>query len=293
MDEMDRFDSDADHLSDGSSRQPFSDSPAVSSEHMKTIAALADGSLESAERRTEIEADPLTRTALEQQTQAVMLVRDAVSDVRAPAALRERIAALADEEPKTARSRTARPVRSSGRSWGFSFAGLAGAAAAIALVLVLALSGAGGAPTVAQAAALSSRAATLPAPHHDSEGSVLLNRTESGVAFPYWEDRFHVVATGARTDTLGGRHTTTVFYRDRHGRHLAYAIVSGPALKAPPGAEHLTRNGVPMWTTTTANGTTVVTWERAGHSCVLASRDVPASQLQALASWRANGSIPY
>jgi hypothetical protein len=293
MDEMDRFDSDADHLSDGSSQQPFSDSPDVSSEHMKTIAALADGSLESAQRRAEIEADPLTRTALERQTQAVMLVRDAAADVRAPDALRERIAALQDAEPKAARSRPART--GGGRAWGFNrgFAGLAGAAAAIALVLVLTLSGAGGAPTVAQAAALSSRGATLPAPHHDSEGSVLLNRTESGVAFPYWEDRFHFVATGARTDTLGGRHTTTVFYRDRHGRHLAYAIVSGPALKAPAGAEQITRNGVPMWTATTASGTTVVTWRRAGHSCVLASRDVPAAQLQALASWRANGSIPY
>ena len=38
---------------------------------------------------------------------------------------------------------------------------------------------------------------------------------------------------------------------------------------------------------------TIVTWERGGHSCVMASRDVPAHTLERLAAWRADGSIPY
>jgi hypothetical protein len=223
-----------------------------------------------------------------------VLVRSAAADVRAPDALRERLAAL---EPDVEDERAARrlPRRMPRWSWGprrGALAGLAAAAAALALVFALAVSGTSGSPTVAQAADLSTRAATLPAPRHVAPGSVLLDRNQSGVAFPYWEDHFRWAAKGARTDTLNGRHTTTVFYTDRHGRRIAYAIVSGPPLQAPPHAEQTVRNGVPLSTFTVAD-TTIVTWERAGHSCVLASRDVPAHTLQALASWRANGSIPY
>ncbi len=47
-----------------------------------------------------------------------------------------------------------------------------------------------------------------------------------------------------------------------------------------------------MWVAT-ISGATVVTWERDGHSCVMASAQVPAASLVRLASWRANGSIPY
>jgi hypothetical protein len=288
---MDRYTSDIDGFDDGS------ESTEPSRAQMQAIAALADGTNDAPEARAEIEADPRTRELLAQQTRAVALIRDAASDVYAPDALRARIDGMqpAVAEERQRRLRVRRPARRAGRASRRSgaFAGLAGAAAAIVLVLVLTLSGAGGAPTVAQAASLSTRGSTLAAPQQIAEGKVLLDRSESGVAFPYWEDHFHWRTTGARTDTVGNRHATTVFYIDRNGRRIAYSIVSGPPLQAPPGAQQITRNGVPMWTTTTAGGTTVVTWLRAGHSCVLASRDVAPRTLQALASWRANGSIPY
>jgi len=287
MSEMDPFASHADQFSDGSTEP--------SRERMQMIAALADGSHDSPELRAEIETDPQARRLLEEQRRAVALVRGAAEEVHAPDSLRERLASL-EPDAEGARELGRRPRRPARRERGSRrwapLAGLAGAVAAIALVLVLTLSGTSGSPTVAQAAALGTQPATLPAPRHISEASFLLNRSESGVQFPYWDDHFHFRASGARTDTIGGRHTTTVFYTDRHGRRLAYAIVSGSPLATPAGAQQIVRNGVPMWTVSNA-GTTIVTWERDGHSCVLASSDVSARYLQALASWRAGGSIPY
>lgn len=281
MNEMDHF--------------PAPDSPEPSRERMKTLAALADGSLRSDERRAELEADPDTRALLEEQRRAVGLVRTAAADVHAPDALRERLKTLAPDVAgarETSR-RSRRPAsRARAPRLGGLLAGVTAVAAALIIVLALSLSGTSGSPTVAQAAALTTRPAVLPAPRQVGARTPLLDRSEAGVPFPYWDDHFHWKAVGARTDTLSGRTATTVFYVGHRGRRLAYAIVSGPALAVPQGARTVVRYGVRMWVLRLSN-TTVVTWERDGHSCVLASSEVPASTLVRLASWRANGSIPY
>jgi hypothetical protein len=298
MNEMDRFGlHDADRADDESPHGSMSapDSPEPSRERMKALAALADGSLRSAELRAEIEADPDARALLDEQVRAVALVRGAANDVHAPDALRARLPTLTPDEAgarEALRRGRRAPSRSSAPRLRGLLAGAATLAAAVVVVLALSLSGTSGSPTVAQAAALSTRPATLPAPRHLAPHSFLIDRSEAGVPFPYWEDHFHWKAIGARTDALAGRTATTVFYVDRRGRRLAYAIVSGAALPVPHGARTVVRDGVHMWVAT-ISGATVVTWERDGHSCVLASAQVPAATLVRLASWRANGSIPY
>ncbi len=94
--------------------------------------------------------------------------------------------------------------------------------------------GTSGSPTVAQAAALATRPATLPAPRH-AAALALINRARPGCRSRTGRTT-STGAVGARTDTLAGRTATTVFYVDRHGRRLAYAIVSGAPLPAPSGA---------------------------------------------------------
>lgn len=294
MTEMDRFASDTDPFDEAPRQTPLDDPPELSRDEMKTLAALADGSLRSPDARADAQADPRLAAILAEQERAVAVVRGAADDVRAPSELRERLAELAPVgalAPKPARaSRPASRVRRT-RPRGL-LAGIGALAVAVVVVLALSLSGAGGAPTVAQAAALATRPWALPAPRHAVDSSPLLSTSESGVPFPYWDDHFHVRQTAARTDTLGDRHATTVFYVDRHGRRIAYSIVSGPFLTPPKDARAIVRNGVAMWVAT-INGATVVTWARDGHTCVLVSRDVPARTLVALASWRAGGSIPY
>ena len=264
-------------------------------EEMQTLAALADGTLRSGDLRAELEADPGSRALLAEQSRAVALVRDAAAEVRAPDSLRERLKTI---EPQAAPAEEAsrRPRRGAGRSSTMRrprlLAGLAAVAAAVIVAVALSLSGTSGGPTVAQAAALATRPSTLPAPRHAGAHSYLVDRTAAGVPFPYWEDHFHWRTTGARTDTVSGRSVTTVFYVDRHARRLAYAIVSGAPLPWPSGAQTVVRNGVHMAVVNGA-GTSIVTWERAGHSCVLAATGVPTRTLVRLASWRGNGSIPY
>ncbi len=285
MSEMDEFDPDNDRA----------DLPEPSREEMMTLAALADGSLQSGERRAEVEADPAQAALLDEQRRAVALVRNAADEVSAPDALRERLADLAPEvasAPRTTRRprRTSAPPRASRRPR--LLAGFAGAAIVVVLVLTLTLSGTSGSPTLAQAAALATRPAVLAAPRHVSSRSDLVSSSEAGVPFPYWEDHFGWRTVGARTDTLSGRTATTVFYVDRHGRRIAYSIVSGAPLKVPPGATTLTRNGVHLWVVT-SGASTIVTWDRDQHSCVLVGTGVPTRTLVRLASWRGNGSIPY
>ena len=112
---------------------------------------------------------------------------------------------------------------------------------------------------------------TLPGPRAD------------GIPFPYWEDRFHWRAIGARTDRLAGRAATTVFYR-RGGQTIAYTIVSGQALSAG------LHSGLGMFSTAKGH---VVSWLRRGHTCVLSGRGVPFAALVRLATWRGHGPIPY
>jgi hypothetical protein len=236
------------------------------------LAAYADGSLPPARRAAleeRLDAEPRLRALVDEQRRAVAAVR--AIDVPAPAALRARLEAQR-------RDRRERPRRGRLALAG----GLATSVAALALVLALTLSGEGAGPSVAQAAALSERAPAQPAPPDRGRG--LLAASVEGVAFPDW-DSLGWSATGARTDELDGRRVTTVFYRGRGGGIVGYQIIPGGRLDPPGKAETSVIRGV-AYRFFAAEGRTIVTWTRQGHTCVLSGEGVRQRVLQRLASWR-------
>jgi hypothetical protein len=244
----------------------------------RDLARLADGTLESPRREVVerlVANSAELQARLREQQRAVAATRSVVQRERAPLALRMRRRAL-----------VARPRR---RSPAFAVA-LTGAAGAL-LWTVAALGGAQAGLTVAQAATLAARPATVAVAEPLDDGVTLPRVSADGLPFPYWEDRFHWHATGARTDHLDGRVATTVFY-DRGPRSIAYTIVSGHHLTAAPGARTILRAGT-LLTSFSTGGRRVVTWQRRGHTCVLSSRDAPLGALLKLAVWRGHGRIPY
>jgi hypothetical protein len=163
------------------------------------------------------------------------------------------------------------------------------AAAAIAGALVAGLTGAGSPDlSVHQASALTFREPTGPAPKHSRSDRDALAVAVNGVAFPYWEDKFGWRAVGTRTDRVAGRQVTTVFYSDRSGARIGYAIASGA--KPPRIHEGMVarRGGTHYWLLN-VNGAPVVTWLRAGHLCVVSGRGVDGATLLRLASWNDHG----
>ncbi len=243
---------------------------------MADLAAAADGTLDPA-RQAEIEAmaaeDLELADALERQRRAVTLIRGATVEIHAPLALRERLEAD--------RQRLAKPRAR--RRW-FSV-GLAGAAvAAVLLAVVLA---APGGPTVEDAAAFATAPPTAPAPA--AEGA-LLDLAQDGIAFPAWAEKLGWEATGARTDEIGGRSTTTVFYA-KDGKTLAYTIVGGDALDAPDGTV-VEAEGTPV-TVFQAGARPVATWERHGSTCVLSGEGVDRAKLAELAGWTGQGAVAF
>lgn len=259
------------------------------------LAALADGSLPP-ERARELEAEaaasPELASLLGEQRRAIALV--GAVQVAAPDRLHAQVKALTSDASQTGAARGPRPAL--GRAVGRLRPGLAlsGAltAALVAAALVIFLPGGAGAPTVVEAAALAHRPATMPAPAQDGSESNLLTRAQSGVAYPYWQDRFGWRAVGARTDRLAGRDVSTVFYDNASGARIGYSILAGRSVSAPADATVLVRNGVRL--SVVRQGTsTIVTWLRSGHSCVLSGRNVAPAMLERLASWRARDTIPY
>ncbi len=159
---------------------------------------------------------------------------------------------------------------------------------AIVLVLVLALGSAGKTtppPTVTQAAALGLQPATQAAPSENPQARGQLAIANAGVPYPYWGAR-NWQSAGLRTDTLSGRTVTTVYYTSPRGRRIAYSIVAGPALKWPAGAHTATWNGTRFDVLHPANAT-LITWRRAGHTCILIARGVSTKTLLTLANWQA------
>jgi hypothetical protein len=100
--------------------------------------------------------------------------------------------------------------------------------------------------------------------------------------FPNWTHTLGWRAVGQRHDVLDGRQAVTVYYRAR-GWHVAYTILASPALPQPQ-ASTTTLGGVEMRTLNN-NGRTIVTWRRAGHTCVISATGVPVGVLQKLASY--------
>ncbi len=254
--------------------------PSPDRRELADLSALADGTLDPARRQEvadRIAASPELSALYERERRVVAMLHQARVSERAPAGLRQRIDA----------TRPSRAVRSRRRV--LYGGGLAGALAVIALALALILPGSAPlAPSVSQAAALALRGPAGPPPAPDpSAPSVKLGRDVQEVYFPNWERRFGWVATGQRSDVIGGRSAATVYYRWHARDLLAYTIVSAPAL-GQPAASVRWLNGTEL-RTLTIGGRLVVTWRRAGHTCVLSATGVPASVLQMLASWQAPG----
>jgi hypothetical protein len=200
--------------------------------------------------------------------------------VEAPASLRERLAEAQPSRPSRARARLGRPR--------FALPVVAGGlAAVIAVVAVLAGVGGGGgsaAPSVADAAALALARPTAAAPATDA-ASTQLPAQVGGVAFPNYTYQWPAwKAAGTRHDTLAGRATTTVVYRGPQG-DVGYTIVDGKPLAEPDGARTVAAAGVKL-KVFKKDGVTVVTWQRGGHTCVLAGRGQGVEpQLVKFATW--------
>jgi anti-sigma factor RsiW len=240
------------------------------------LSALADGTLDPS-RRAEVEAriaaSPALSAAYERERRLLVALAQARSNDRAPAGLRARVEAARPSRRTVARRRIV---------YG---GGLAGALAAIALALVLLLpSGTPGAPSVSEAAALAVRGPTQAAPAPDpSNPQARLNESVGDVYFPNWASQLQWRAVGERVDRLGGRRAVTVYYEWR-GHRIAYTVVGAPAL-AEPSAPETWLDGTAL-RTLTLNGRLVVTWRRAGDTCVLSGTGVKAPELQTLAAWR-------
>jgi anti-sigma factor RsiW len=243
------------------------------------LAALADDSLAPDRRlalETMVAASPELAERLDEQRRVAATVRGVAASVEAPAGLRARVGA----QPQ----RTA-PARRS-----YLMAGGVAAAAVAALVVVLALpDSVPGGPSVAEAAVVATRPAAGPAP--TAATKTLLGRAVDGVAFPNWAEKFGWEATGARTDTVGGRRMTTVFY-EKEGRRIAYTIVAGAELDEPEDAPTV-RRGATDLRVFSVGGRTAVTWQRGGRTCILSGTSVDTPTLAKLAAWNGRGTIPF
>jgi hypothetical protein len=222
------------------------------------------------------------------EAELIELVRS--SDVRAPDALHRRIEELVAERSS---SRRRRPLLWAGLGTGASpLARRAGAAAALlaatVAVLAIVLGSGGRSLSVQQATALTLSQPQAPAPAESSPRSSELVAAVQGVHFPYWEEHFGWRSTGQRTDTVQGHTVMTVFYANRGGQRIGYAIVAGTAPRLSGGSVRW-RDGHP-YRLFTLRGAQSVAWLRHGRLCVLSGRDIGAGTLIRLASWGERGS---
>jgi hypothetical protein len=248
----------------------------LSPAELADLSALADGTLDPS-RRDAVEAwvrsSPDLSDVYEHERRAVELLQQ-VNAERAPARLRLRV------RPQAPRRRA--PLFP-GRA---GYAALAGALAAAAVVLALILpGGTPGSPSVSQAALLSLRGASEPAPGLDpADPQSRLDVRLQAVYFPNYSPTLGWRALGLRRDRIGGRPAVTVYYQQQ-SRRVAYTIVGGPALSQPSApVRHV--NGVEM-RLLSSRGRSVVTWRRDGQTCVLTATGVPTGALEQLAGWRA------
>lgn len=211
----------------------------------------------------------------------------ALADVRAPDSLRhavtEAVAGAARPRARDAwRERMGLALR--GRRLGAVLAGAAILIAGLALALVLASGGGSTAPRVQEVAQVALRPAAAPAPAA-LPGGELLAASAGPIAFPSWT-RAGWRAVGERTDTIGGHELRTVLYADAADprQRVGYAIAD--AELPVVGGRLVERRGAQL-RVLALDGAQVVTWRRAGRTCILASRDVPLARLVALASYSA------
>ncbi len=245
----------------------------LSEREIAELCALADGTLPP-ERVAAVEAlvaaSPELRDLVERQRRAVAATRTLAREP-VPDSLRSSV-----EAHRRTRAPRRRALRLAPR-----FA-LAGALAAAAVVAALVLTGGPGAPTVAEAARLSLRPASGPAPGPRAHSATKLAMDVEGVAFPNLAPSYGWRAVGVRHNRLDGRGATVVFYA-KDGRRIAYVIVAAPGLPRPSRAQTTAKRGV-EYQTLRLNGRLAVTWRRRGRTCVLIGQATRAELLK-LASW--------
>jgi hypothetical protein len=223
-----------------------------------------------------------------EQERAQALIRS--TEVSAPPALRARLEAQLAAAERAQRDKRPRPElpwrreRGARGPWpraGFALPGLAVASLAAVVIVVLATSGGSTlrAPSVRSAAAIALRAPTAPAPTQTGDR---LDVSAGGIQFPYWQATVGWRAVGTRTDTIQGRRVVTVFYTAPKRGRVGYSIVGGSALTIP-AAQVINRRGI-AFTVLRTSGATVVTWQRDGHTCVMASRTGAPQRLINLAT---------
>lgn len=223
------------------------------------------------------------------QTESELVEHIRSIDVRAPETLHRQIDSMISARSRSPRADDGtvdrrRPLRPR------LAAGGAIAAALIALAIVVGFSGSSSTLSVRDASALTLRAATTGAPADSPSDRRQLAAGVDGVSFPYWGERFGWHATGARTDHVGGHTVTTIFYSNRHGQRIGYAIASGGSAPQISGGVVAMRDGTP-YRLLTVNGVAVVTWLRDGHLCVVSGRGVDGATLLRLASWDDHRSV--
>jgi anti-sigma factor RsiW len=230
------------------------------------LARLADGTIGDGERE-ELERalarSPRLAALLAEQKRALSLT--GAIDVEAPASLRQRIYAP--------RERRRRALRLPAPRTALVLVG--------AVVLLVLLAPRGHAPSVRSDVHLALAAAKLPPPTPSASDRTVLSAAVQGVSFPDWTGRGWT-ASGERGDTLDGRSVETVFYRSREYARLGYSIVAGSPLSVGAAQRTVESHGV-VYSVIRSDGATVVTWQRDGHTCVLASVHATAPVLLALA----------
>jgi hypothetical protein len=200
-------------------------------------------------------------------------IRAATEQVAAPDHLRARIAS---ERLRAAPARRRR----------FRAAGLAAAGAALAALLLLVLTlapGSPGDPSVADAADAALGPPSAPAPAVLPGDPRFVDAAVDGLRFPNYAYRLSWQAVGTTAGGVPGRAARTVVYA-RGSARVGYTIVGGRALEQPAGAQETWAGGAPVRILHRA-GAVVVSWERAGHTCVLASRNATVAQLLRFVAW--------
>lgn len=255
------------------------------------LAALADGSL-SGERaaalRARVDASPELTALLAEQQRAIGLLRGVGSEAGASAALRARVergepgAAAPVAEGADRRRRRLAPAH---------LGGALGAAVALGLALFLVLAGGNSQLTVSEVVAAGARGPLAGPPAPTAAEPKLLDVSVEDVPFPNYVAKFGWRALGVRHDELDGHAVTTVFY-ERTGHRIAYSIVAGDALKAPPDGVPAVVEGTRLLALA-RGGRQAVTWTRGAHTCVLSGSDVPRATLLALGGWKGKGAIPF
>jgi hypothetical protein len=106
-------------------------------------------------------------------------------------------------------------------------------------------------------------------------------RSFDGVPFPDWHG-WHAV--GARSGTVAGRASRTVFY-EHEGHRLAYTVVAGAPLAPPDAARTVRANGATLRVYRDGDHAVVV-FERNGRTCVLAGHVIHEETAIRLAAWK-------